>query len=115
MKLIPIKPNPSGAYPPIQEVSFEAPPDGTAVWPDDLPTDIFVGQSGFVRLTVEDVDGVPTVTGCEPDEEARTAWEAAREIAPAVHTEQDDTAAMLIDHEYRLTLLELGLTGEGAD
>lgn len=25
-------------------------------------------------------------------------------------TEEDDTAAMLVDHEYRLTLLELGLT-----
>ena len=29
-------------------------------------------------------------------------------------TEADDTAAMLVDHEYRLTLLELGLT-EGGD
>lgn len=26
----------------------------------------------------------------------------------------EDTAAMLIDHEYRLTLLELGLSGEDA-
>lgn len=25
-------------------------------------------------------------------------------------SEEDDTAAMLVDHEYRLTLLELGLT-----
>lgn len=25
-------------------------------------------------------------------------------------TEEDDTSAMLVDHEYRLTLLELGLT-----
>lgn len=30
-----------------------------------------------------------------------------QEIAP---TAQDDTDAMLVDHEYRLTLLELGLT-----
>lgn len=29
-------------------------------------------------------------------------------------TEAEDTAAMLIDHEYRLTLMELGLT-EGGD
>ena len=27
-------------------------------------------------------------------------------------TEEDDTASMLVDHEYRLTLLELGLTEE---
>lgn len=25
-------------------------------------------------------------------------------------TEADDTAAMLVDHEYRLTMLELGIT-----
>lgn len=28
-------------------------------------------------------------------------------------TEADDTAAMLVDHEYRLTLLELGLSEGG--
>ena len=27
-------------------------------------------------------------------------------------TAQDDTDAMLVDHEYRITLLELGLAGE---
>lgn len=32
------------------------------------------------------------------------------EPGPYVPTEQDDTNAMLVDHEYRLTLLELGLT-----
>lgn len=29
-----------------------------------------------------------------------------------VPTAQDDDDALLIDHEYRLTLLELGVTGE---
>lgn len=33
----------------------------------------------------------------------------APEVEPEP-TEEDDTAAMLVDHEYRLTLLELGLT-----
>lgn len=28
----------------------------------------------------------------------------------ATPSESDDTAAMLVDHEYRLTLLELGLS-----
>ena len=27
-------------------------------------------------------------------------------------TEEEDTGAMLVDHEYRLTLLELGVSGE---
>lgn len=31
------------------------------------------------------------------------------EPEPAEPSEEDDTAAMLVDHEYRLTLLELGL------
>lgn len=30
-------------------------------------------------------------------------------VQVSVPTEEDDTAAMLVDHEYRLTLLELGL------
>lgn len=29
---------------------------------------------------------------------------------PAAPTAQEDTDALLVDHEYRLTLLELGLT-----
>ena len=32
------------------------------------------------------------------------------EVADTAPTEAEDTAAMLVDHEYRLTLLELGLT-----
>lgn len=31
------------------------------------------------------------------------------DIEEIEHTAQDDTDAMLIDHEYRLTMLELGL------
>jgi hypothetical protein len=31
-------------------------------------------------------------------------------IPEAIPTEADDIAAMLIDHEYRLTLLELGIS-----
>lgn len=45
----------------------------------------------------------------------RSADEIAADIAnipvPEVEpTEEEDTSAMLIDHEYRLTLLELGLS-----
>lgn len=36
------------------------------------------------------------------------------EPVEAEPTAEDDMAAMLIDHEYRLTLMELGLT-EGGD
>lgn len=37
-------------------------------------------------------------------------WTSARIEIETEPTEEDDTASMLIDHEYRLTLLELGLT-----
>lgn len=113
MKLIQLEPNESGGYPPIQEGDFRAVPPGMAVWLDGLSTQTFYDQNGFVTLTVEDIDGVPTVAGCEPDAAARTAWEESRVETAAVPTEQEDTAAMLVDHEYRLTLLELGLTEGG--
>ena len=35
---------------------------------------------------------------------------AALPVAEDVPTEEEDTAAMLIDHEFRLTMLELGLS-----
>ena len=36
-------------------------------------------------------------------------WEYDEFIIPS---EEEDTSAMLVDHEYRLTLLELGITEE---
>lgn len=112
MKIIQQQPNPSGAYPPIQAGSFSAVPPGMALWPESLSTEAFYAAQGFVDLTVEDVDGVPTVTACTPDMAALEAWRAS---LPPEHepepTVEEDTAAMLVDHEYRLTLLELGLDG----
>ncbi len=113
MKLIYQIPNPSGAYPPIQNCSVHTIPANMAVWPDTLGTEDFYAYNGFVTLDVEDVDGVPTVTACTPNTAAWEEWKAGlpedtgEESAP---TAQDDTDAMLIDHEYRLTLLELGVT-----
>jgi len=56
---------------------------------------------------------IPTVTACTPNTEAWEAWRASLPgpVEPVDEpTAQDDTDAMLIDHEYRLTLLELGVT-----
>lgn len=51
------------------------------------------------------VDG--KVVECTPEEIAQQE----EAFKPAeIHSAQDDTDAMLIDHEYRLTLLELGIT-----
>ena len=140
MKLVYQNPNPSGAYPPIQEGNYSSVPEGMAVWPDTLPTDDFYAYHGCVTLVVEQVatvvgqqeavvppeteDGepttvmqdvtvmIPTVTACTPNTVAREEWRASLpEPAEAVDepTAQDDTDAMLVDHEYRITLIELGI------
>lgn len=143
MKLVYINPNPSGAYPGIQEGNFSGVPEGMAVWPDTLPTDDFYSYNGFVSLTVEELtiitgqetvvipaaeEGgestteirnvtvvIPTVTACTPNTEAWEAWQAS--LPDPVETvdeptAQDDTDAMLVDHEYRITLLELGVSDD---
>lgn len=60
-------------------------------------------KRGYVEV---EVDGVRryrnSVTGLLLEDEPR-------------EKEAEDTAALLIDHEYRLTLLELGLGGGDAD
>ena len=83
---------------------FPAPVDGVIeLFADDgflIRTDNTVD---YLRQTFE--NGVLTLTNVPEPEPV----EPEPEIEP-VPTEADDTAAMLIDHEYRLTLLELGLT-----
>lgn len=106
MKYISRKPNPSGAYPAPQS----SPAPGLVPISDTFAIRV-VALKGFVRLAI--LDG--RVIGLEPNEEALEAWDAAQAERPAegqetAPTAQDDTDAMLVDHEYRLTLLELGLT-----
>lgn len=64
------------AYPPIQSWDNLAIPDGYAVWPDELDPADYYAYNGFVTLTVEQVDGVDTVTKYEPNVEAWEAWKA---------------------------------------
>jgi hypothetical protein len=75
-------------------------PDGWAVIPDDVETKNFP----FGVPAIDYDHGVPTVVhwipGVMPEPDPIPAPEP---------TAQDDTDAMLVDHEYRLTLLELGL------
>ncbi len=74
-------------------------PDGWAKIPDDMELpDTFP----FVDVVAEGEWVVSMTAGVMPE---------PVELAPVEPklTEEDDTAAMLVDHEYRLTLLELGL------
>ena len=72
--------------------------EGWAEVPEHLAEQAFA-CGGSCELTLE--DGVLT---------ALTAGRRPEELdAP---TPQEDADALLVDHEYRLTLLELGLTAE---
>lgn len=77
MKIIRQAPNPSGAYPSPQSWSSPIIPEGMALWPDTLDTADFYEYNGFVTLTIEQVDGVDTVTACTPNIEAWEAWKAS--------------------------------------
>lgn len=109
MKLVYTNPNPSGAYPPIQEGNFSSVPEGMSVWPDDLQTDVFYGHNGFVTLSLAEqkiVTGqeevilpaeeggepvvqlrdvtstISVVTACRPNLEAWQAWQSSMGPVP---------------------------------
>ena len=85
---------PNGAH---KNQSGGACPEGWAIIPDDMVLENFP----FGDVTAEEIDGVLTVTG----------WKAG-ELPPEPEpepTEEDDIEMLLVDHEYRITLLELGV------
>jgi hypothetical protein len=78
-------------------------PDGWAVVPDDLETVNFP----FGEIEVAEIDGIMVVTSWTPNEMPKIEEEEkSEEFKP---TAQDDIDTMLIDHELRLTMLELGV------
>lgn len=106
MLIIKTSANEIGSRPPMQAWNGDAPPAGYAEIPDSLDTSCFYTHNGFVHLTL---DG-DTVTAMEPNIEAWEAWKASLQpVEPPAPTAEDDMNAMLVDHEYRLTLMELGV------
>lgn len=68
-----------------------------------------------ISVQVYEKAALPAVFGedgalIHTEEEPALPAPAAVELPEPEPTEEDDAAAMLVDHEYRLTLLELGLT-----
>ena len=100
MRIIEIAPLDNGAHRNQSYPGFV--PDGWAVMRDDLETENFP----FGEVEVEEANGVMTVTKWTPGVMPEHEPEPEPEPEP---TPQDDTDAMLVDHEYRLTLLELGI------
>lgn len=102
-----IKDNPSGAnYGNPQTTPFA----GAIKLPDELLS-TYLEAKGFVKLAVTDGE----VTAIETDEEALATYEAEHPEPEPVEPEptpDDDRDAMLVDLEYRVTLLELGLEEE---
>ena len=102
MNIIQKQPNPSGAYPPIQTWSETTPPETHYQVADDIK----LTCGGFGTLTIEN-DIVTAFTG---DTQAWEDWQASLPPEqPPTPTPQEDTDAMLVDHEFRLTLMELGV------
>lgn len=67
----------------------------------------YAGATGFIRPMWDDT-AAAWAEGAMSEEIA--VWEAEHPApAPAEPTPQEDADAMLVDHEYRLTLMELGV------
>lgn len=97
MRLIEIEPLSNGGHRNQTITRLSSIPEGWAVVPEDMEIpDTFP----FVNIEVE--NGILTAMTAGVVPEVEPTPEPVHEP-----TAQDDTDAMLVDHEYRLTLLEL--------
>lgn len=108
MYIIKLNAQSNGGRPPLQTWQEETAPDGYALCPEEFHSVFYsTSPAGFVNITVE--DGV--VTEMTVNQEALDAYVAS--LPPKAEeepSEQDDIDAMLVDQEYRITMLELGIT-----
>lgn len=97
MRIIEIKSLKNGGHR-NQNGTLSKVPEGWAMIPDnmDIPSTF-----PFVEIEVEDGVVVSMTEGVVPKEPER------EEVYEP--TAQDDTDSMLVDHEYRITMLELGV------
>ncbi len=121
MKIIEINSLENGSHK-NQSGDFEHIPDGWAVIPDDMETPNF--PFGDIEVKDEDIIVIEQINGEEVEKVIGTRkvvskWSAKNidmkpfpkfeESPEEKPTAQDDIDAMLVDHEYRLTLIELGV------
>lgn len=101
MRIIKIDPYDNGAHANQQINGTIVPPDGWAIIPENIKI-----PDTFPFVDLEEENGIITslVPGIVPESEPEPVQDQ-----PDV---MDDVDTMLIDHEYRLTLLELGITQE---
>lgn len=113
MNLIKIAAMDSGAHENRSSPWETTVPEGWAV----IPAGVTIPDSfPFVDVTVEDADGAPTVTALHgrempPDDTPAPEPEPTlKEQVAALQTAQSDTDSLLVEQEYRLTLLEQGIS-----
>ncbi len=106
MHIICLTPLEEGVYNDIASENITTPPDGWAYIPEDFPLPSTFPRLGSIKAEEKEIDGRTIMTVTEMTE--GTLPEPVPE--DTTPTEADDTAAMLIDHEYRLALLELGIS-----
>lgn len=82
-------------------------PDGWAILPESVGTPETLENFPFGEITVGNVDGVPTVKSWKPLPLPPDPPEPPVLPQP---TPDEDRDAMLVDLDYRLTMLELGGT-----
>lgn len=102
MVYIDLTPNSSGAY-----ANPKGQPFKDCIELNDEQAKLFFKYNGFIKVTSIDPLTI------EPNTDAWEEWkqtEAEKEEQnKATSTTEDDLMLMAIDHEYRLTLLELGV------
>lgn len=111
MTIIAIAPEPNGAHD-NQTINVEIPvPDGWAVVPEELGTPETLEHFPFGDITVEDADGVPTVTSWtplpipEPEEpEPEPGPEPSPSLEARVDALETETAAISAAIERGLAL-----------
>lgn len=80
--------------------------DGMVAMPEEMLTE-YIHTMGFAYLTVDE----GTVTAVAINQEAYDAYQADHPAPPDPEpTAEEDLMSMTVDHEYRITMLELGLT-----
>lgn len=104
MNIIRKEPNFAGDFPSTRQWNNPIPPTGYYEVADSCDTSAIQTHAGFIKRTI--VNNVVTeITG---DDAAYQAWKAAHPTITQVSPETDRDN-MLVDHEYRLTILELGV------
>lgn len=110
MYLIKLEASSNGGRPPLQMWDGNAIPEGYALCPAEF-ADIFYSTkyAGFVNIEIDTETYI--VKSMSVNQGAIDAYiESLPEPEPLQPSPQDDMDSMMIDHEYRLTLLELGIT-----